>query len=406
MTRPAIRLVRLREYVTTSAVQLNSSQVEVLRQARVAAAPVGRGCYDLRPEAIVGVLEVDGVRFEIAPKMGIPRLLQLLTYGLSRRRSTDLDGSFGSDVDLVEAMATLYAEALDRTLARGVRRDYVRRSASSSTLRGRIDLARQLRNHHGRMPPVELTFDDHTVDTPSNRLLLTAALKLRTLRVRSIGARRMLGLALGRLEGVTPEDYASTPLPPAPTAARRDPDLELALMLARLIVAGRSIEIRSGDLTAAAMLFNLNDVFEDFVVAALGERLGLDGRSWPQNAAGHPLYLDRDRRVKLEPDLSWWDRNRCLFVGDVKYKRTSVRGVTHPDLYQLMSYVAATGLADGLLVYADGVAGTVTHVVPGDRRLHVTRLDVSGTLAEMEQEVDRVAGLARSLTVAALSTAS
>ena len=60
------------------------------------------------------------------------------------------------------------------------------------------------------------------------------------------------------------------------------------------------------------------------------------------------IYLDIDQRVRLRPDLSWWTRGRCEFVGDVKYKRTVAGKVLHPDLYQLLAYTIATDLPGAL----------------------------------------------------------
>ena len=64
------------------------------------------------------------------------------------------------------------------------------------------------------------------------------------------------------------------------------------------------------------------EVFETFVHVALREALGLSDKNFPKNAKGHGLYLDDDQQIRLRPDLSWWDRGRCVMVGDVKYKKT------------------------------------------------------------------------------------
>ena len=67
--------------------------------------------------------------------------------------------------------------------------------------------------------------------------------------------------------------------------------------------------------------------------------------------------------MPLYPDLSWWERGRCVFVGDVKYERTGAGGGRSPDLYQLLAYATAAGLPGGLLIYAAGEATPVAHRV-------------------------------------------
>jgi 5-methylcytosine-specific restriction enzyme subunit McrC len=111
--------------------------------------------------------------------------------------------------------------------------------------------------------------------------------------------------------------------------------------------------------------------------------------------------LDRDGRIGLRPDLSWWGAGRCRFVGDVKHKPTSAKGVLHPDLYQLLAYTIATGLPAGLLVYAAGECDEAEHVVElAGKTLHVRVLDLRGSPSEILTEVGEIAGLVRRLAAA------
>ena len=94
------------------------------------------------------------------------------------------------------------------------------------------------------------------------------------------------------------------------------------------------------------------------------------------------MRLDKTRRVRLEPDLSWWQDRCCVFVGDAKYKNVAgERSVPNADLYQLLAYVTALDLPGGLLIYAQGEADTTTYRVRHSRkRLEVAALDLSGTM--------------------------
>ena len=72
------------------------------------------------------------------------------------------------------------------------------------------------------------------------------------------------------------------------------------------------------------------------------------------------IALDQDGKVRLEPDLSWWNGRTCTFVGDAKYKRVEDRRVPNADLYQLLAYTIALDLPGGLLIYAHGEAEEVS----------------------------------------------
>jgi 5-methylcytosine-specific restriction enzyme subunit McrC len=142
------------------------------------------------------------------------------------------------------------------------------------------------------------------------------------------------------------------------------------------------------------VLFDMNKVFEDFLVVALRDRLGLSERDFPQGSHRHNLFLDDARRVRIKPDISWWSGTECHFIGDIKYKRVNDEGIEHPDLYQLLSYTIASGLNEGLLVYAAGEGEGASHAVPlAGKTLHVRTLDLSGSDENIMVEVDQLAVL-------------
>ncbi len=76
----------------------------------------------------------------------------------------------------------------------------------------------------------------------------------------------------------------------------------------------------------------------------------------------------------------------------------SVKGINHPDLYQLLAYTVALRLSAGLLVYAAGEAEWVEHtVVHAGKRLEVTTVDLTASpeqiLADVAWIADRVKAL-------------
>ena len=100
------------------------------------------------------------------------------------------------------------------------------------------------------------------------------------------------------------------------------------------------------------------------------------------------IYLDGANRVKLEPDLTWWQSGACLFVGDAKYKKIEVQHAPNTDLYQMLAYTTALDLPGGMLIYAEGEAKPVVHEVRHSRkRLEIAALDLSGTLEEVLNRV-------------------
>lgn len=100
--------------------------------------------------------------------------------------------------------------------------------------------------------------------------------------------------------------------------------------------------------------------------------------------------------MKLEPDLSWWDKGRCVFVGDAKYKLVGASGAKNPDVYQMLAYMTATGLSSGTVVYAAGEAEAADYFIPhAEKRVKVRILDLAQEPAAVLGDIDELAARIR-----------
>ena len=146
--------------------------------------------------------------------------------------------------------------------------------------------------------------------------------------------------------------------------------------LAQLILRGRTVEVAAGGVRACGLLFDMSQIFEDFVAHYMvdGAR---DGLRFRQGSKGRRIFLDEDQRVRLKPDLTFWRRKECVALGDVKYKDIDERGVSNSDVYQLVSYALALGLDQATLVHP-GTAETPTiKIAAGTDLVLVEHVDVS-----------------------------
>ena len=169
--------------------------------------------------------------------------------------------------------------------------------------------------------------------------------------------------------------------------------------LSRLILRYRAIELDRGGVRANGFLMDMNEVFQGFVTRALRECLGVSDRTLrsDKNLPG-TLWLDKGRRVRLRPDLSWWDGSTCTFVGDAKYKRVHDERVPNADLYQMLAYATALDLPGGLLAYAEGEEQPVVHEVRNvGKRLEVAAINLSGSIADIRASIDELAQRVRTL---------
>ncbi len=254
----------------------------------------------------------------------------------------------------------------------------------------------QIGRRFGIAPPAEITYEDFTADIELNRLLLAATDRLLRLRLRSERSRIGLRGVQARLEGVSLVPYDPRRVPRI-TFNRLTERYRPAVELARLIIASTSFDLGHGDVAASAFLVNMNKAFEDFLVAALREALGLSPGELVQGSHGHPLFLDEERQVRLEPDLSIWRNGVPVFVGDAKYKRLLPADYPNADIHQAIAYAIATGLDGALLIYAAGEGDPSSHaVVDIGKRIETISLDLSGTPDEILTAVRAVAERIRS----------
>ena len=253
-----------------------------------------------------------------------------------------------------------------------------------------------MRRRYGIAVPIEVRYDEFTPDIEPNRLLKAAVRRLAWLPQRSRHTGRLLSAMHAVFANVSTVEYRPTHLPDVPVTPL-NAHYQPALALARLILQSGAVELAAGRVESASFLIDMNQVFENFIVVALREALGLTEYAFPQEARGRDLRLDEGRKVRLKPDLSWWQNDRCVFVGDAKYKPTTVHGAKTHDIYQALAYALAAGLPSALLIYAhddqDRVE-PVTYDIPARNKHIEIEVDVLNLQGQPKEILERVEHLA------------
>lgn len=386
-----MRRLTLPEYATRAYHQLPAEYAAALAATgavRVATDLGGRTM--LSASSNVGVIRAGDVELRITPKLGIRRLLWLVGHAHDQTgwRDDDVVQLAAAD-DLVSAVAVAFQAAANRALAAGVLQGYRVTDEALPVLRGRLREADQLRGRLGLAVPLEVRYDDYTVDIPENQLLLAAALRL--LRVPALPGPTHTGL---RRQAALLSDV-SLLIHGQRLPATRDDRLtrryQPALRLARLVLAGRSIEQPAGPVVASGFLFDLNKVFEDWLTTALRAALAPYGGFL---CAQRLVHLDIDRQVDMKPDMVWERAGRPVAVIDAKYKALRPAEYPHADLYQMLAYCTALGLSAGHLIYGKGEAEPAHHVVRRSGvRVAVWAVDLSLPVPDLLERVNAVASV-------------
>ncbi|QIK72257.1 hypothetical protein G7070_08205 [Propioniciclava coleopterorum] len=227
------------------------------------------GWWEVTPGTQIGVVGVAGLQVVIEPKIDINRLVFLMGYARRPDFWRDDRVLLDADADLPEALADAFVRLARRALEQGLLKGYVTVDDTLAVLRGRVREADQLRRRWGRSIPLEVRYDEFTVDIAENQVLLAAVEQL--LRTPRVGVRYRAGLQRLRLQLADVTAPGRGGGRPSWTPSRLNARYVPALELAELVLAGRSFEQRVGDLVVSGYLFNMATIFEDFVTVALRE---------------------------------------------------------------------------------------------------------------------------------------
>ena len=396
--RLTMRRLDLREYETSDAVAVSVAERDALGGFLSIAPALGTETeYRLTPTSTVGALEVGDLSVVIQPKLPVSRVLYLASYAIGQIGFREERFDYADEPTLVEALVPVFAATARRAFSRGLLHGYRTEEDSLQTVRGRIRIDDQIRRRFGIPVPVEVRYDDFTVDVLPNRLVKAAAMRLLGLHIHT-RSRVKLGDVLSSLEDVRPVEFSSGALPEV-RFDRLNEHYREVVELSRLILRHTSIETRRGSVRATGFLVDMNVVFQEFVTRALRRALGLSERTFPSDKRiPARIWLDEGGSVRLKPDLTWWDGHECTFVGDAKYKKVKDDRVPNADLYQLLAYATALNLPGGLLVYAKGENTEVVHCVRhAGKRLEVAALDLSGSIDQIHARIRELASRVRAL---------
>lgn len=346
------------------------------------------GIVQVTATSYVGSIVTPQVEVRVRPKVPMENVFLMLDVGLPPDAWRPESVLYGTDCELLPAIASFYARTLERTVAVGLIRSYRTELDRLVALRGRIDLPAQLRQP-GIEIPIACVFDEYTADILENRYLKCTVRRLLRVPRIPVAARRGLLRQLARFEEVADVEVDPDAFDRI-NINRLNRHYLPALRLARLVLKNLTLNDRSGSTRATSFLVDMNDLFQRFLADRL--RRALYGRITV--AEEPPTYLDVEGQVRMYPDLVFTRTGRTVYVGDAKYKLAGSGLARNADYYQLLAYTTALNLPEGILVYcqADGEEPerTITASKAG-KRLVTYRLDLSGPARTVEESVVKLA---------------
>ena len=314
--------------------------------------------HGLKAGQVVGILSIPSRTVEILPKIdgkdGEVRaaLIRMLAVAWDLRVAEgELTALDTQRHDLLELLIRLFADRLLAAVRRGMPRRYLTHEEDLALLRGRLDIKRQFTHLAVRPDRLACRFDELSEDTALNRVLKAAVTRLAGLAQSAANSRRMAELA-ARFEFVR---VSPDPLREPVRLDRTNTAFHDLHRLAKLFLTGDWQSTAGGRSAGFALLFPMNELFEQFIGRSLMRALGphsviLQDYQWPvlTDAEGNSVLTLRPDAVIRKLD----DRPVIL---DTKWKRLTPGkkrlGVADSDVYQMLAYARAYNAKRLILIY-------------------------------------------------------
>ncbi len=300
----------------------------------------------------VGIIQVDGLTIEINPKADKGDddnkwkdvLLEMLQVcGKLKAESSGAANVNRKHLNLLEVYFELYLLEVEGLVRKGLIKQYRKQTQNIKALKGKLDFAGHIRKnivHKERFYTTHQVYD-------SNHFLHQVLQKALTIVNQFTNGSRLQDLA-NRVQLNFPEvdnKIITTKELNAIRLNQKSVGYNNALELARLIILNYSPDISSGKEKMISLLFNMNDLWETYILkqlekACLGTNIEVSGQE------SKPFWGNNS----LRPDIVLRHGEKT-FIIDTKWKRPKQNSAPVSDLRQMYTYCRFWNAEKALLLY-------------------------------------------------------
>ncbi|GAB3929622.1 McrC family protein [Larkinella terrae] len=320
----------------------------------------GREC--IRVKNYVGLLETrDGTQLEILPKAvdvenARKTLLRMLRYLRSGPFQSVGSVHLGAaKLPVWEVFISAFLAEVMPLITRGLQKSYVPKTNTQRFMKGKLEVATQVRQNPLHAERLVTTFDEQTTNLPPNRLL-KSALEFVQSRARTVPNQTRIRQLLFAMEDIPASDRVADDLRAVATQNRLFAPYQPALRWAEALLNGRAFGLTPGRYLNLALLFPMERIFEDYVAAGF-QRYVSGGEVVLQESSQHLIdNHSGSRKFRLRPDIIL-RKNGVITVLDTKWKRIDASnaagnyGIDQGDLYQLYAYGKKYSATELILIY-------------------------------------------------------
>lgn len=360
------RVVTVREHDSLETVGLDEEELTEL--TGFARDVLKRLDGDLAASNFVGMVTTGrGTALEILPKINLDHevddpiertrrvfLEMLRPWRRIPKQLPESDIRSLSRFPMLEVFVRQFLNLLSTLVRGGLARRYINVEENLPYLRGRLLFNDHLRQNASNRSRFYTSHDELSVDRPANRLI-HAALQVLTPRISNETNRQLLRQSLIALAEVPPSldplaDWRSHHIDRSMSHYRP------VMQWVRLILFQHGLTTFSGSHTNLSLLFPMEQVFEDFLVASF-RRHQQRYRVVSQGLRKSMATIGDQTVFSTRPDIALRQGGQIPFILDAKWKSVDAtdedpkHGIAQGDVYQLHAYAARYGCSAVALVY-------------------------------------------------------
>lgn len=311
----------------------------------------------LRFKQFVGVIQVDGLLVQIHPKAdkddldkkwkGV--LLEMLQACGRLKAQTAGNAQLSKQhLNLLEVYFEYFLREVEGLIHQGLVKKYRKETGNVKALKGKLDFAGNIRHN---LVHKERFYTMHQVYDTNHKLHQVLALALNIVDQFTRGTR--LGDKSKRIKLAFPEVdsiKANEQLLSFIKIDRKTAPYERAFELARLIILNYSPDINHGNQKMIALLFDMNELWEEYMLVMLRKEVALNSNLGHLKVSGQTTRNFWGGNY-LKPDIEIVDtEKKKTYIIDTKWKRPG-NSASVEDLRQVYAYARFWDAEEVMLLY-------------------------------------------------------
>jgi len=334
----------------------------------------------------------------------IKNIYYMLTYAFQILRQSNYDDIAAEDFENIHDMfAAILGKGVAQQLKHGLYREYVNKSDNLTTLRGKLDIPRTVKNKLQHKQKLYCDFDELSENNLMNQVIKTTMMLLLKQKNVKLDNKSVLKKDLLFFDSV---DY----IEPAMIKwdriryQRNNQSYRMLLNICRLIIDGLLLSTEEGTIKMATFLDDqrMSHLYEKFIL----EYFRFHHPELRANPDQVQWNLDDDNDMWLPnmiTDITLKSRDGRALIIDAKYygqqmqSNFDVQSYRNANLYQIFTYVKnwdkdQTGNVSGILLYAK----TGEEFQPanqfsmGGNKIAVSSLDLNLPFTEISAQLEQI----------------